>query len=284
MKILLIGKESSISILLASRLKNEGFEVLTTSRRKEQVDSIQLDLLDIDNFFNNPPEVDIVIILAAISKFKECRDNFFEANIVNKEAPVKLASYYSQFGTKIIFLSTSAVFDGSRPNIYSHEPQNARSEYGKMKALAEQELLRINGNISVLRFSKIISEESNIFSTWKNQLLKGATITCFKDQYISPIESKLACDILIQMIKNFKNGIYQFSANSDMNYYEIAIELSKLLNVNKKNIKPILAIDNHIYQEEIFRYTTLDSTRILNEFDISAPSPIDFLDNLIKIK
>ena len=149
MKILLIGKESSISILLASRLKNEGFEILTTSRRKQQADSIHLDLLDIDSFLNKPPEVDIVIILAAISKFKECRNNFIKANIINNEAPVKLSSYYSQFGTKIILLSTSAVFDGSRPNIYSQELQNARSEYGKMKASAEQALLRLNGNISV---------------------------------------------------------------------------------------------------------------------------------------
>jgi dTDP-4-dehydrorhamnose reductase len=283
MKILLIGKESSISILLASRLKKEGFEVLTTSRRREQVDSIKLDLLDIDSFLNNPPEVDIVIILAAISKFKECRDNFVEANIINNEAPVKLASYYSQFGTKIIFLSSSAVFDGSRPNIYSLEPQNARSEYGKMKAFAEQDLLRINGNISVLRFSKVITEERNIFSTWKDQLLKGFAITCFKDQYISPIDSKVACDILVLLIKKSNNGIYQFSANSDMSYYEIATELSKLINVNKKNIKPVLAIDNQIYKEEIFRYTSLDTSRILNEFNILAPTPIDFLDNLKNI-
>jgi dTDP-4-dehydrorhamnose reductase len=281
MKILLIGKESSISILLASRLKNEGFEILTTSRRKQQADSIHLDLLDIDSFLNKPPEVDIVIILAAISKFKECRNNFIKANIINNEAPVKLSSYYSQFGTKIILLSTSAVFDGSRPNIYSQELQNARSEYGKMKASAEQALLRLNGNISVLRFSKVITEEKNIFLTWKNQLLNGDNITCFKDQYISPIESKLACDIIIRLIKKSNNGVYQFSANSDMSYYEIAVELSKLINVNKKNIKPILAIDNQIIKEEIFRYTSLDSSRILNEFNIHAPSPIDFLDNLI---
>ena len=43
---------------------------------------------------------------------------------------------------------------------------------------------------------------------------------------------------LLVLFSNFKNGIFQFSANSDMSYYEIAIELSKLINVNKKNIKP----------------------------------------------
>ena len=283
MKILLIGKESSISKLLAYRFKNEGFEIITTSRRREEVDSIHLDLLDVDTFLKNPPKADFLIILAAVSKFKECRDNFFEANIINNEAPVKLACYYSQFGTKIIFLSTSAVFDGNMPKIPSQELQNARSEYGKMKALAEQELLRISGNISVLRLSKVITENNNIFSTWKDQLLSGDVITCFKDQYISPISSNLVCDILVLLIKNFKNGIYQFSANSDMSYYEIAIEMSKLINVNKKNIKPVFAIDNQIEQEEIFRYTSLDSSRILNEFNILAPSPIDFLDNLINI-
>jgi dTDP-4-dehydrorhamnose reductase len=280
MKILLIGKESSISILLESRLKNEGFEVLTTSRRGELFDSIKLDLLDIDSFLNNPPKVDIVIILAAISNFKECRDNFFEANIINYKAPVKLASFYSQLGTKIIFLSTSAVFDGNRANIYSLEPQNARSEYGKMKSLAEQDLLRINGNISVLRLSKVITKERNIFSTWKNQLLRGGAITCFKDQYISPIESKLVCDILVLLIKKPNKGIYQFSANFDMSYYELALELSKLISINKNKIKPILAIKNQIPQEEIFRYTSLDSSRILNDFNISSPSPIDFLNEL----
>ena len=283
MKILLIGKESSISVLLASRLKNEGFEVLTTSRRKQQVDSIHLDLLDIDSFLNKPPEVDIVIILAAISKFKECRDNFVKANIINNEAPVKLSSYYSQCGTKIIFLSTSAVFDGSSPNVFSQQQQNARSEYGKMKALAEQELLKMSGNISVLRLSKVMTENKNIFSIWKDQLLNGNIISCFKDQYISPISSNLVCDILTLLINNSKNGIYQFSANSDMSYYEIAIEMSKLINVNKKNINPVFAIDNQIEKEEIFRYTSLDSSRISNEFNISAPSPINFLDNLINI-
>jgi dTDP-4-dehydrorhamnose reductase len=281
MKVLLIGKESSIGNLLAPRLKREGFEVIITSRRENKDDSIQLDLLDLDNFLKNPPKVDVVVILAAISKFKDCRENFVQANIINKEAPIKLAYHYSQFGTKIIFLSTSAVFDGSKPNISSLELQNGKSEYGKMKALAEQELLRINGNVSILRFSKVISEKTNIFSTWKDQLLKGDVITCFKDQYISPIDSRLACDVIALIIKNFKKGIYQFSANFDMSYYGIAVELSKLINVNKSNIKPILAIDNQINQDEIFRYTSFDTSRILKEFNIPAPSPIDFLDNII---
>jgi hypothetical protein len=68
-----------------------------------------------------------------------------------------------------------------------------------------------------------------------------------------------------------------------MSYYEIAIEMSKLINVNKKNINPVFAIDNQVEREEIFRYTSLDSSRISNEFNISAPSPINFLDNLINI-
>uniref|UniRef100_UPI004048BCAF SDR family oxidoreductase n=1 Tax=Algoriphagus sp. TaxID=1872435 RepID=UPI004048BCAF len=283
MKILLIGKESGIGFLLASRLKKEGFEIITTSRRRENSDSIYLDLLDVDSFLKNAPIVDFVIILAAISKFRECRDNFYEANIINSEAPVKIAYHYSQFGAKIIFLSTSAVFDGKSPNVSPLKPQNARSEYGKMKASAEQALLRTSGNICILRFSKVIIEERNIFSKWRNQLVNGEVITCFKDQYISPFDSNLACDILVLLVKKFKNGIFQFSANFDMSYYEIAIELSKLLNIDKKKIKPILAIENQIYHEDIFRYTSLDSTRVLNEFDISAPLPIDFLDNLIKI-
>jgi dTDP-4-dehydrorhamnose reductase len=283
MKVLLIGKESIIGCLLAYRLKNEGFEILTTSRRREKNDSIQLDLLEIDSFLKNAPKVDIVIILAAISKFKDCRDNFNEAIVINKEAPVKIARHYSHFGTKIIFLSTSAVFDGSSPNVFSQQQQNARSVYGKMKALAEQELLKMSGNISVLRLSKVMTENKNIFSIWKDQLLNGDVISCFKDQYISPISSNFVCDILTLLINNSKNGIYQFSANSDMSYYEIAIEMSKLINVNKKNINPVFAIDNQVEREEIFRYTSLDSSRISNEFNISAPSPINFLDNLINI-
>jgi dTDP-4-dehydrorhamnose reductase len=283
MKILLVGKESNISILLASRLKNEGFDILTTSRRKEISESIKLDLLDLNIFLKDPPKVDIVIILAAITKFNDCRDNFSEAYIINYEAPVKLARIYSQLGAKIIFLSTSAVYDGNIPNVSSLELPNARSEYGKMKALAEQDLLKIDGDISIIRFSKIIAKNSNIFLSWKDQLLSGGTISCFKDQYISPIDSELACEILVLMVKNFKNGIYQFSANSDLSYYEIAVELSKLINVSEKNIKPILSIDSQVFKEKIFRYTSLDSSRIFKEFNISAPPPLEFLYNLITI-
>jgi hypothetical protein len=83
------------------------------------------------------------------------------------------------------------------------------------------------------------------------------------------------------LIKNFKNGIYQFSANFDKSYYEIAVELCKLINVSVINVRPILAIENQVYPEEIFRYTTLDSSRISDEFNIPAPCPFDFLDNII---
>lgn len=280
MKVLLIGNESFLCqefIRILNR-KNENYEIITTSRRiNKHQNSIHLDLLSVDDFLINPPLVDVVIIFAAMTKFIHCRTNINESIIVNTIAPLKISKSYIKSNTKILFLSTNAVFDQKYPLVESLKSQNGKTKYGQTKINAEKELLNLGNKITIIRFSKVFQRDNNIFCEWKKMLVENKQIFCFNNQFISPIDSEIACEVLYKLMRFSKGGIYQFSAYNDLSYYDLCLILAQNHSLETKKVRPISAFSNGLSKNEVFKYTSLDSKRVNEELNISAPSSTQFL-------
>lgn len=281
MTVLVVGGDGLIGSALVKKLTAKGYRVLKTSRNKESIDTINLDLLNVDLFLkDSPPSIDVLIIAAAITKFEECRKNPEEVYLVNVKAPVKLVEYYSKFQTKIIFLSTSSIFNGSQKKRLANEMPDGNSAYGIFKIRAERALGDLNANVSIIRFSKVVSPTNNLFTSWITDLSNGNKIRCFQDQYISPISLETAVAAIISIMKGQSRGTYQLSANDDVSYFEIGEYLTTMMQLSHTMIEPIKAIDQGIPDTEIFRYNSLDCSRLEKEFSIDAPGPFEFIKKL----
>ena len=280
-RILVIGGNSKIGRPLIKALLSRGDIVFKTSRRENDSEALFLDLLDVDTFLrNDPPYVNSVVFCAAITTFEECRKDPKQAYEVNVAGPARLAAYYANAGAKIIQLSTNAVFNGKTPFVAASTSPNAVNGYGGLKAEAEAEFKKIKGLVSIIRLTKIIIPGENIFANWLSLLQKGEKIMAFKDQYFSPVAIDLAIYALMAVIDDDNEGIYQFSANGDISYFDAAQKMAQIFGVNEELVVATSAAENGIPKDEIFRYNSLDSSRI-ERLNIKPPDPFAILNHFL---
>jgi dTDP-4-dehydrorhamnose reductase len=280
-KILVIGGNSKIGQSLIISLVNSGFDVIKTSRRVGEKNSLFLDLLNVDSFLKNAPrDVGVVVFCASVTKFEECRNNYYNSYEINVTAHLKLSSYFAGIGAKIILLSTSAVFDGKLPFQSLLNIPNSTSAYGMLKAEVEAKFLLLNSNVSILRLSKVIMPGDNIFYNWVQSLRKRQEVNAFFDQYISPISIDLAIKVIIGVINVKENGIFQFSAAGDINYYDAIKKIAEINNLDTNLINFSSAYDSGIPANEVLRYSSLDSERVSFLLNFNPPDSLDFIKKL----
>ncbi len=280
-KILVIGSNSKIGQYLIIDLLQSGFDVIKTSRRLGEKNSLFLDLLNVDSFLLNAPKnVGVVIFCASVTKFEKCRSDYNTSYEINVTAHLKLASHFASIGAKIILLSTSAVFDGKLPFQSILNVPNSTSAYGMLKTELESKLLLLTTNASIIRFSKIIIPGYNVFYTWVQSLIKRYEVNAFFDQYISPISIDLAIKVIMGVINDQENGVYQFSAGGDVNYHEAIKKIAEINNLDTNLINRISASESGIPANEIFRYSSLNSERVSSLVNFNPPHPLDFIKQL----
>ena len=73
--------------------------------------------------------------------------------------------------SKVIYISTDYVFEGSSGNYSVDDKKNPRSYYGKSKLKAEEHLKKVFTNSHIIRTGGIIAKDSNFF----NWLIKSLT-------------------------------------------------------------------------------------------------------------
>lgn len=280
-KILVIGGNSKIGQHLVISLLQSGFDVIKTSRRIGEKNSLFLDLLNVDSFLKNAPsDVEVVVFCASVTKFEECRNDYYNSYEINVTAHMKLSSYFASKGAKIILLSTSAVFDGKLPFQSVLNIPNSTSAYGMLKAEVEAKFLLLNSSVSIIRLSKIIIPSDNVFYTWVQSLRKRQEVNAFFDQYISPISIDLAIKVIIGVINDKDNGIYQFSAAGDINYYEAIKKIAEINDLDTNLINRSSALESGIPANEVFRYSSLNSERVSSLLNFNPPHSLDFVKKL----
>ena len=187
----------------------------------------------------------------------------------------------SKNGVSIIFPSSNLVFDGNIPYTKSDHPTNPCLEYGKQKEAVERSLLDLEKNISIIRFTKILSYHTLIIKKWIEHLKKCEVIHPFLDMVLSPIPINFAIKTIIKIAESKKTGIWQISAKQDITYEELARYIARNIGVSERSIQPIKARESGQIFEHIPKHTTLDTSRIEKEIGLSPPDAHDIIDLII---
>jgi dTDP-4-dehydrorhamnose reductase len=268
--ILVIGGNGLLGQSLISRLSSEGNKVIGTTRRNSEVMGQSFFYLDLENFKD-----DTLFDKQFESIFICVSPSFTENSLLNRNI-VKIVTHFSSIGTQCVILSSNSVFDGKESFVSIETELNPKTKYGREKAALEKELKSFIDRIAIVRFSKVINKNFEIFSGWSQKLKTNSPIFPFFDMVMSPISLDLVIDILVCIWKNKSTGIFQFSANSDLSYSECADFLFSKLPNSERLIHPIS------YKSEAIEFapknTTMDSYRVEKEFGISAPSPYESLE------
>src|ERR1035438_2044178 len=107
---------------------------------------------------------DWIILAAAFTDVDGCEANRDVAWAVNCEGAVNVAQAARKVGSRLMFLSTDYVFDGTKGSPYEiGDPRNPINVYGESKARAEERLLEIVPEVCIVRTSWLFGHGGKCF-------------------------------------------------------------------------------------------------------------------------
>jgi dTDP-4-dehydrorhamnose reductase len=230
------------------------------------------------------PQVEVAYICAAISRMKECEDDPSGTSYINVEQTRRLIDKLCEQGTRVIFLSSSQVFDGFAPQRTIHDASAPRSEYGRQKLCLEQWLMQRSERATVLRLSKAPAHPFPLFAAWENKLRSGETISAFDDLYIAPIPVPNVAEAALRIAEHELTGYQHVSGAEDISYYEIALRLASCLQVAPAKIIKEHAAEAGIAEFLRPRYTTMRPTADLADLTPTSAWAALALDRIMEIQ
>lgn len=274
---LVIGADSGIGRFLFAALKAGGTNVLGTSRRDGAQDHLRLDLADDLSSWPLPGKVDAAFICAAMTSTESCRRTPHLARRINVDNTVLLANRLAEAGAFVVFPSTNLVFDGERALRPAADPPCPHTEYGRLKADAEKRILALGKSAAVVRLTKVLPPDMELFSDWKRSLLSETPITPYADMPFAPLSRDFVAQALLSIAAARGEGIWHVSPNVDISYAEAARLLCRFLNADDTLVRPISWRSRQPDMEHVPTHTTLDASRLADELNLTPRQPTEVL-------
>jgi dTDP-4-dehydrorhamnose reductase len=224
--IAIIGATGLIGSAVESELRSRGVHVVGTSRSPESDAQSRLEFADRDTWSALPADVSAVLVCAGVSDVRECREHPASTSAVNVVAATDFARFAADRGAVPVVLSTSYVFDGSRPDFSPDDEVCPMSEYGRQKAEMEREVTASVPGASIVRLTKVFGGTNRLLSGWRHELLEGRTVAAASDARVSPLTADFVANAFADMLLNPRAGVWHLSAIDDVTWFEIAEKLA----------------------------------------------------------
>tara|TARA_B100000575_G_C23058558_1_gene609428 strand:+ start:304 stop:1200 length:897 start_codon:yes stop_codon:yes gene_type:complete len=152
-RIVLIGGSGLIGSNLNSYLVKKGYKVIATFSKNSNPGMVKFDFTkdNLEKISKDFSEKDIFIILSAYGNPSWIAENKEKAYELNVKHTINLIDQISKIGSKIYFMSSVEIFDGTSKNIVESTKPNPLNYYGKTKFLVEEYLKKNCTNYHVIR-------------------------------------------------------------------------------------------------------------------------------------
>lgn len=218
--------------------------------------------------------VDVIINCAAYTAVDKAESELEKVFEINAIAPGILASLLSENHSRLIHISTDYVFDGKSAVPLSENAGTAPvNQYGSSKLEGEKRVSKNNPDSMILRTSWLYSSFGHNFVKTMMRLMDSRdSISVVKDQIGSPTYAADLAEAIMQvLLSGFSHpGIYHYSNEGEVSWYEFAVEIKKLTGSRCKII-PILSSD---YPTAASRpsFSLLDKSKIKKDYGLTIPN------------
>lgn len=247
-KIFIIGGSGFVSTNLIKYLP-KNWEIFATYNSKiiknKKIKSFKIDLLD------DPKEIvsvienikpDYIVDTVAFPSVDFCEENHSIADNLHIDATKIVSEVSSKINSKLLFLSTDAVFEGELNKKYLEtditKPVNY---YGFTKLKAEEIVLSASKNNVVLRTAVIYGNSTQSrFTDWiLSYLREQKPVDPFIDQYNSPTLVDDLSQAIVKILENDISGLFHATGPTCVNRYDFALMLAKEFNLDSNLVKPV---------------------------------------------
>ena len=183
---------------------------------------------------------DIVIDTIALSSYFVCENNHKLCRKLNFESAKYIAEACKKIDAKMIFISSSYIFDGEKGNYLETDTPNSLNKYALSKIDAEKKVLELDRAI-VIR-----SEPMYGFDKGKKQIIFGTNTfevdvkIGFPNILRKPIFIDDVPPIIFSLVEKNQSGIFNIAGPTKLRWLDFLIDLSMLVNAQNK----IKIVDN----------------------------------------
>ncbi len=187
---------------------------------------------------------DVIILAAAMTNVDRCEIEKKLATKINVVGTNNVLKASIKADSKLIFLSTDFIFDGSKQNGHYLEKDipNPLNHYAKTKYEAELSIINSECEYLICRSSVLYgwNKWKLNFITWIIEKLKqNQNLSIVTSQINSPTFIVNLAQIILKLIEKNASGIYNTAGNCALNRYEIALQCAETFQLNKSLINPI---------------------------------------------
>ncbi len=238
----------------------------------------------IDKFVSSN-NIDIIINCAAYTAVDKAESNKELCQVLNADAPAYLAKAISKRNGWMIQVSTDYVFDGTKNTPYVETDSPCpNSVYGSTKLDGEKAVEQACKNTMIIRTAWLYSSFGNNFVKTMMRLGKEKDeLNVIFDQIGTPTYARdLAIAIMTAVEKGIVPGIYHFSNEGVISWYDFTKAIHRLSGITSCHVRPIHTEE---YPTAATRphYSVLDKTKIKKIYGIEIPYWEDSLAECINI-
>jgi len=280
-KVLVIGSEGQ----LGSESKKISNNYNNVSWFFSSVKVLDLsDLNSINNYLSNINPT-VIVNCAAYTNVDKAEIEIELANIINFKAVDIISKWTSSNNVKLIHISTDYVFDGlSNIPLSENSKTNPVNEYGSSKLKGEIVCFKNDPNSIIIRTSWLYSSfGKNFVLTMIDLMKKNNSVNVVNDQIGSPTYAYDLAKVIIEIIINSKNksGLFHYSNEGEISWFEFAKSIRELYNLDCK----IIGVSSKEFKTLAKRpkYSLLNKSKIKTTFNLEIPNYKQSLKNCIEI-
>jgi len=218
-------------------------------------------------------EIDGIVNCAGYTAVDKAEENEELCAMLNQHAPAYLAAAVEKRGGWMVHISTDYVFDGTHhtPYVETDEPC-PNSVYGRTKLAGEQEGMQHCKRSVIIRTAWLYSTFGNNFVKTMIRLGKERPeLGVIFDQIGTPTYAgDLAKAIMAVVEKGIMPGIYHFSNEGVISWYDFTKAIHRLAGITTCHVRPLHTAE---YPTPANRphYSVLDKTKIKTVYGIEIP-------------
>ena len=184
------------------------------------------------------------ILLAAVSDIDQCEQRPELAEAVNVCGAAHVASACRRMGTRLLFTSSAAVFDGTRHGYRETDSPTPVSVYGRTKARAEQLIATELPEAVILRLALVIGYAQGdgtnaMLNKFAAKLRAGEPVSLPNFEYRNPIDAATLSDAILELLMNQSAvGVLHLGATESISRFDLGVRLAERLGYSSTLVKP----------------------------------------------
>lgn len=228
---------------------------------------------------------DVVVHTAAIGSVDFAEKNQEKTRKVNVGGTEAVTALCETFKSRLIYISSNAVFDGRNPFYSETAPVNPINYYGKLKVEAENVVRDSNIPWAIVRPILMYGwpypgERINPVVWWTHSLAEGMPIKVVDNVFSKPLPAWSCAEIVWALVRQNCTGTYHAAGSDHVSLYQFSLLTAEVFGLDANLITPV---PDSYFPEIAHRPqdTSFDTTKMESELFVK---PIGVREGLLQMK